>query len=376
MIDNKKKVLWVTPDCFLDTDLDYGLISGILKNFDLHWIVLFNKKDNRFSEKDFDRIKQENKNLSIDFLYNTTRARYPKTMFFYLKVKKIIKRVNPDVIYFNVMPSNPYVLPLYFWLPKDKTIVAAHDGRVTASMSFASLIKIGFYKAFQSVKYVNMFSFYQANIFHSNFPKADVTIIPLALKDFGKPTVKKRTDCIGFVYFGTIHSEKNLELLIEAVNQLHEEGVIGFKVSINGKWRVAWKPEDKIRYPELFELNIGNVPNQNIPNLFVRNHYAVYPYKNMSQSGALKCAYNYHTPVIVSNLPGFTDEMKEGVDGYSFISEDIEDLKRVMRKCLSFTPEEYMELQNRMAKHVETVYSKDIIVQSYVAMFNKVINSK
>lgn len=367
----KKKILWVTPDCFVDTDIE---IVPNIYDFEIHWVVLFNKKDNRYSQNDFEHLRNEH--LSIEYLYNRHRARYPQTLFFYLKIRKAIKVFNPDVIYFNVMPSNPYVLPLYNWLPKDRTIVTAHDGRVTASMSFARFVKYFFFKAFRSVKYVNMFSWSQARIFNSNFPGKNVTVIPLALKDFGLPTVEKRTDCIGFVYFGTVHFEKNLELLIEAANQLHEEGLGGFKVSINGMWRVDWRPEDKIRYPELFELNIGNVPNQDIPNLFVRNHYAVYPYKNMSQSGAIKCAYNYHTPVIVSNLQGFMDEMKEGVDGYSFISEDVEDLKRVMRKCLSFTPEEYTELQNRMAKHVEAAYGKDRILQSYVAMFNKVISNK
>lgn len=73
--------------------------------------------------------------------------------------------------------------------------------------------------------------------------------------------------------------KKNLELLIEAANQLAEEGVCGFKVSINGGWRVSWKIEDKIRHPEYFELNIGNIENKDIPNLFSYNHFAVYPYK-------------------------------------------------------------------------------------------------
>lgn len=366
-----KKICWITPDCFADCDIE--IVPNIC-NFKIHWVILFNKKDNRYSQNDFEHL--QNERLSIEYLYNKNRARYPQTIFFYLKIKSIIKKINPDVIYFNVMPSNPYILPLYSWLPKYKTIVTAHDGRVTASMSFARFIKFFFFKAFKSVKYVNMFSQSQAKIFHSNFPGKDVTVIPLALKDFGMPTVEKRTDCIGFVYFGTIHFEKNLELLIEAANQLFEEGIVGFKISINGMWRVDWKPEDKIRHPELFELNIGNIPNKDIPNIFTYNHYAVYPYKNMSQSGAIKCAYNYHTPVIVSDLPGFIDEMKNGVDGFSFKSEDIEDLKRVMRNCISRTPEAYKELQNNMIKHIESIYGKDKIVQSYVGMFNKILHDK
>lgn len=363
----RKKICWVTPDCFLDTDME---VVPFIECFNIHWIILFNKKDNRYSEENFKNFKK--KNLTIEFLYNTSRARYPQTLLFYMKIKKIIKREMPFLIYFNVMPSNPYILPLYFWLPKDKTIFTAHDGRVTESMSFAKLIKYGFYKAYQSVKHVNMFSYYQENFFKMNFPNKQITVIPLGLKDFGKPTISKRKDCIGFVFFGTIHFEKNLELLIEAANQLIEEGVSGFKISINGVWRVNWKPEDKIRHPEFFELKLCNIPNKDIPNIFEYNHYAVYPYKNMSQSGSIKCAYNYNTPVIVSDLPGFTNEVCEGTDGFIFKSEDVNDLKRVMRECISRSSQSYLDLQEKMRNHVRKLYDKKTILSKYIKMFDEI----
>lgn len=362
-----KKICWITPDCFLDTDM--GVVPS-LKGVNIHWIVLFNLKDNRYKEEDFQKLKNEH--LTIEFLYNKSRARYPQTIFYYLRIKKIIKREKPNIIYFNVMPSNPYILPLYFWLPKDKTIFTAHDGRVTASMSFSHIIKFGFYKAYRSVKHVNMFSHYQASIFNKNFPGKDVTIIPLGLKNFGKPTISKRKDCIGFVFFGTIHFEKNLDLLIEAANQLVEEGLSGFKVSINGMWRVDWKPEDKIRHPDYFELNIANIANDDIPNIFEFNHYAVYPYKNMSQSGSLKCAFYYNIPVIVSDLPGFTDEVEDGIDGFIFKSDNVIDLKRVMRECILRTPQEYTILKNNMGNHIKEKYDDQIVLQKYLDMFNKI----
>lgn len=366
----RKKICWVTPDCFVDCDID--IIPKLAETFDIHWIVLFNLKDNRFSEKDFEHLGNEH--LHIEFLHNTTRARYPKTLLFFHKIKKIIKRENPDAIYFNVVPRNPYMLPLYLWLPKDKTIVTAHDGRVTASMSFGKITSFAFHKGFNSVKHVNMFSKYQAGFFNQNFPGKDITIIPLGLKDFGRPKVSRRTDCIGFVFFGTIHFEKGLDLLIEAANQLVEEGITGFKVSINGMRRVDWKIEDKIRHPEYFELNICNVPNEEIPNIFTYNHYAVYPYTNMSQSGSIICAYNYNTPVIVSDLPGFTDEMVEGVDGFSFKSGNVKDLKRVMRECINRSPEDYDTLQAKMKKHISDVYSDEHILGLYSKMFHKLVD--
>lgn len=363
----KKTIVWITPDEFLDVDC--SIISKI-NEFNIHWIILFRKK-NRFLESDFYKYRSDH--LKISFLYNKSRERNPQTFVYYLRVLRTIIRTKFDIIYFNVAPNNPYILPLYLWLPKDKTIVTAHDGRITASMTFSKLIKYNFKLCFKSAKHVNMFSKFQAHIFNQNFLNKDVTIIPLALKDFGKSTIEKRTDAIGFVYFGTIHFEKNVELLIEATNQLIEEGITGFKTSINGEWRVSWNIKDKIRHPEYFELHIGNVSNNDIPNLFAYNHFAVYPYKNMSQSGAIKCAFNYHTPVIVSNLKGFTDEVKEGIDGFIFKSEDIESLKSIMKKCIFMQKQEYESLVHKMAEHVESLYSPSRIKKMYIDMFNKII---
>lgn len=109
-----KKIVWVTPDGFLDTDI--GVVPYI-KEFNIHWIILFGKK-NRFTEKDFKNFHSEN--LKITFLYNKSRARYPKTFLYYIKLLRLIKRIKPDIIYFNVVPNNPYILPLYLWLPKKK----------------------------------------------------------------------------------------------------------------------------------------------------------------------------------------------------------------------------------------------------------------
>lgn len=371
-MNDKKKICWVTDDCFLSTDFNVGIFSRVLEKFDIHWIITKGEKS-FYADSDFVSFQKANPSLTYEFVRFNHRARDPHTILDYLKIKRIIRRISPDLIYFNIVPYNPYILPLYLWLPKEKTIVTAHDGRIAKSMKFSNIANIGFNYGFKSVKHVNMFSKYQASFFEQNYPGKDITIIPLCLEDFGKPKVKKRNDCISFLYFGIIHMEKNLELLIEAANQLYEEGIQNFKVSINGSWRVDWKVEDKVRHPDIFELNIGYIPNDKIPDIFTYNHYVVFPYKHMSQSGVIKCAYNYHTPVIVPNLPGFTDEVIEGIDGFIYKTNDIEDLKRIMRDCINRNLTDYEDLINKMQKHVEETYTIDVIANQYIDMFNTIL---
>lgn len=371
----RKKICWVTPDSFVDCDID--IIPSLCKmGFDIHWIVTFSKYDRRYNPSDFEKIQKENANLKVECLMNNHRARYPHTMLFYLKIKKIIKRLRPDLIYFNSVPVNPYMLPLYLWLPKDKTIVTAHDGSIKSIMRLAKLTEWMFRKCYTTKKYVQMFSPSQARLFQSNFPGPVVYVIPLAPKNYGIPTVSKRTDCISFFSFGTMHAEKNIGLLIDAAEELYEEGVRGFKVSINGKWCENYNVYERIKTKDIFELRLELIPNEAIANIFGYNYYAVLPYKAMSQSGAIKVAYNYYNPVIVSDLEGFTDEVVDGVDGFIFKSNSLDSLKQIMKECVEGGTKLYSELSERFKYHVDETYSLVAIVNQYAKMFNEVIYNK
>lgn len=269
------------------------------------------------------------------------------------------------------MLDNPLLYSLFKWLPKDKCVITAHDGSIKSIMG--SVTKSMFRKCYPNCKYVNMFSESQAALFKINYPGPEIFVIPLALKDFGVPNVTLRNDCVSFVSFGTMHAEKNIQLIIEAANQLFEEGVRNFKVSINGVWRISDTPNQLIRYPEIFEIRNTLIPNNDIPNLFCSNHYAIYAYKEMSQSGAVKVAFNYYTPVIVSDLPGFKDEVEEDINGYFFKSENIDSLKDVMRKCIDKTTEDYNALVGRMRDNIDRKYSVKALLPKYKAMFSKVL---
>ena len=369
---SKKKISWVTPDYFLDVDIP--IVPNLLDEYDIIWIILFPWRNNRYKEEDLSKYAKKYNNLSIFFVHSKYFRYDPRTFFVYRKILKLIERSQANLIYFNIVLDNPLLYSLFKWLPKDKCVITAHDGSIKSIMG--SVTKSMFRKCYPNCKYVNMFSESQAALFKINYPGPEIFVIPLALKDFGVPNVTLRNDCVSFVSFGTMHAEKNIQLIIEAANQLFEEGVRNFKVSINGVWRISDTPNQLIRYPEIFEIRNTLIPNNDIPNLFCSNHYAIYAYKEMSQSGAVKVAFNYYTPVIVSDLPGFKDEVEEDINGYFFKSENIDSLKDVMRKCIDKTTEDYNALFGRMRDNIDRKYSVKALLPKYKAMFSKVLNDE
>lgn len=368
-----KKICWVTPDCFLDTDLDYTLMSSLLKQFEIHWIVVLGIK-NRFCEDDFLKLKEENSNLKVEFIYFKRRARDPRRIHEYMKIYRIIKREKADIVYLNMVPDSPFFLPMWWRLDKKKTIITAHQGDVHDGFKMKRISKLVRNLAYPYAKTVNMFSKSQAAIFKKNYPVSHVVTIPLGLKDFGKPTIKAATAediPVRFLSFGIINYPKNIDLLIDAACNIYEKGYRGFVISINGGCQNWDFYQQKIRYPEIFELDIRKIDNDEIPNLFAKAHYFVQPYRIVTQSGPMKIAFNYNTPVVVSDLPGFTDETVNGINGYIFEHENVESLESQMINVLE-KQKEYGALIERMKLYVDENYSSSTIANKYIEMFNEI----
>ena len=374
---NKKKIAWVTPDCFVDCDIDIiPMISR--QGFDIHWIVLFDKIGNRYKESDFDRLRSENDNLTVEFLYSKHRKRYPQNIFYYLKINRIIKRVNPDCIYSNLVADSPWMIPFVYKLPQNKWINTAHQGAVHAGFKFQSINKFIRTIIYNRALYINMFSKSQASLMKANFPKAKIFQFVLGLKYFGKPSASRpNSNVIKFLSFGMINYGKNVELLVDAACNLYEKGYRDFKVVIKGNCVDKDAFMKHVKYPEVIDADLRFIDNSEIPDMFTGSHFFVQPYRIVTQSGPFKIAMNYNVPLITSNLPGFTDEMKEGVTGFIFKTEDVESLENVMIKAIEIAKDadKYSNLCRNMKEYVDNTYSTEALGKQYIDMFNDVIKS-
>lgn len=367
-----KKIVWVTPDCFVDCDII--LMPDLLKTFDIHWIVLL-QDGSRFKESDFVQMRQQYHNLVVEFVYER-RLRNPMNFFKFIGLATKINRMEHDAAYLNIGVS-PWCLSMIPFIKSDKAIVTAHQGKVHEGMSYKRLVTASrklWYRHFQNV---NMFSKSQALLFKQDFPKSIVYQFVLGLKDFGKPTNQRPTSGdVRFLSFGILNYAKNIDLLIDAACILYERGIRGFKVSINGACSDWAFYQSKIKYPQLFELDIRMIDNSEIPNLFNSCHYFVQPYRVVSQSGPTKIAYNYNLPVIVSNLPGFMDELEEGVNGYSFEKGNVKSLADRMQWLIEHHATDYDSLLERMKSHTISHYANEVLIKQYSDMLEKVINNK
>jgi glycosyltransferase involved in cell wall biosynthesis len=370
----KRKITWVTPDYFVDCDFNVDIFKNILHSFDIHWIVLLPSKNARFSESDFNELKKLD-GLHIEFLYSSYRQRDPRRLTYYFNLLKKINKDKSDINYLNCVPD-PYSVPIFWLLNKRKTIFCAHDGEVTGAFSFAAVTKMAFKLSYSYTRFVNMFSESQASKFKNNYPNSKIFTTYLALKSFGerKQEVKEETE-VKFLSFGVINYSKNIELLIKAACNIYEQGYRNFKVSINGVCNNWEYYQSHMKYPHLFECQIRMIENNEISDLFSSSAYFVQPYRQVSQSGAMKVAFYYNIPVLASDFPGFRDEIVEGVNGYLFDPSDVKNLEKLMIERLENHHQDYPALKTKMQNHTAQRYSTDGLAQKYISMFNQVIRS-
>lgn len=373
----KKRILWVTPDYFADCDIPY--IPLLLKDFDIHWMVYLPYHGCRYHVNDFIAIAGKYDNLALEVVKSRYRERNFCKVFEYWKINKAIKRINPDIVYMNIIPASPWQIPMFLGLPKEKTIMTAHQGKVHEGMGHYKYYNFLRDIVYGRIKNINMFSKSQAALFKERYKNSHIFQWPLGLKDFGKPSVIcNSTNIVRFLSFGIVNYAKHIDLLLEAANIVYEKGYHNFKVIVKGSCSNWTDYEKHIKYPNVVEADIRLIENSEIANLFVSSDYFVQPYRVISQSGPFKIALNYNVPLITSDLPGFKDEMIEGITGFLFETNNVEDLANVMVKAIELKDNLtlYNNIKSRMKDHVNNVYSIETMVTNYISMFNSVSERK
>ncbi|OEU63626.1 MAG: hypothetical protein BBJ57_13330 [Desulfobacterales bacterium PC51MH44] len=132
------------------------------------------------------------------------------------------------------------------------------------------------------------------------------------------------------LFFGQIKAVKGLDVLLQALPQT----VARFpklKLVVAGKvWKDDFsKYEAFIRENNLEKnviLNIRYIPDDEVALFFRSADLVILPYRKIYQSGVLLMAMSYDVPVMVSDLAGMVEIVKDGQNGFVFRCGDAHSL--------------------------------------------------
>ncbi len=123
------------------------------------------------------------------------------------------------------------------------------------------------------------------------------------------------------LFFGLIRDYKGLDLLLRAWAQLCDAGkTVGRKLIVAGEFYTAREP-----YMRLIEelglqgeliLHDRFIPDAEVRNYFSAADFVVLPYRSATQSGVTQIAYQFATPMVVTDVGGLAEIVPDGSVGY------------------------------------------------------------
>lgn len=282
---------------------------------------------NQFSDgvkifKAFDQM-----DLSADTLRRVFSLDGAKGLMSFKKIS-LIDKIQPDVIHFTtpLFPSIPFFIHLYGLdraYPMLNTIHCLHPITGLTVESFGTV-------ALQLCeKLIN----FRKTIIHTQrdkeelikskgFREEDAVVIPhgvfdrfTSLHSSGIGSINRGTGK-NILFFGYVKKYKGLDCLAKALPLVTRE-VPDARLIIAGQGNLS-PYRDLLTACGSSSVEIHNdfVEDEMTTSLFQRADLVVLPYNQMSgESGVLKIAYAFGKPVVVSDVGGFREVVKDGVTG-------------------------------------------------------------
>lgn len=361
-----KKIQWLTDACFIDVDLP--IVPELSKYYNITWYIVLHKKD-QIDYKALIKKQCNNIKNNIEFIYIQNRISNPLILNEYMKIIRKTQTKDADIIYYNIT-GIPYLFSAFYpFINKKKTIIALHNVTTPKGASLYHLAKAYTWFTRKVFSNFHVFSQNQFNLLNQITYNKNILYAPLALKDFGESNTLKAS-LVTFLFFGYIREYKRVDILIKAAQRAYEQTHKLFKVSIAGSCNNWSAYQALIQYPQLFDLNIRSISNEEIPNIFGSAHYFVMPYQSIAQSGAMAVSLHYNLPIIASDLPTFREFIEDGENGYFMKRNDVESLSQIMINVLEEGTATYQEMCQKQKEFVNKKLSLESIIQKYQNYFD------
>ncbi|MBK9579563.1 MAG: glycosyltransferase family 4 protein [Fibrobacterota bacterium] len=356
------RVAWLTADYFLDTDEQ--LISHLQDRFDLTWINLFGG-GSPVEARELPGVRHR------EIVRSPHRARDPRLALDFLRVLRRLRACQPDVVYLNIVGLPYFHFLADVLLPKSKVICAIHNVDDYPGWGNRRFMRFYMDRVYKRFRFFHLFSKHTKTSFLERNPGKTVFYAPLALKSCGEGVRRRDDDKVRFLFFGGIRPNKNLRLLIRTFLRLPQQLRDRAILQVAG----SCSKQDQDMYRELaggdpsIQFDFRRIPDREVPDLFLAHHYLVLPYDHVAQSGPQMIAYNYRLPVIATDLPGFSERIEDGRDGYLFRSGDEEHLTQVIANAIGSHADTYRGVLERLEIRIQQEWEPTVVAEAYESMF-------
>jgi glycosyltransferase involved in cell wall biosynthesis len=122
----------------------------------------------------------------------------------------------------------------------------------------------------------------------------------------------------------------------------------------------------------VFDMYPVYIKSEDIPDVFSKADFLVFPYNQVTQCGPLFIAFNYNIPVIASNLPFFKEVIIDKETGFLFPSGDYFRLAEIMYNIIIKNNIDILKMKNNVSEYISKNYNIENFINKYLEMFSSI----
>lgn len=253
-----------------------------------------------------------------------------------LKVLKLVKKINPDVILTDVA-NVCMVLPRLIY--RKKVISFVHDpfphsgednfGRVLSNHLLVKFSKR--YVLFNQAQKQEFIDKYNVN---PNHVYCSYLSFYEYLKVFDKLPIDSHKKKINILFYGRISPYKGIEYLLKGIRSYYQSGYEGIEITVAGRGNFNF---DISEYTKLPYVHIKNsfIDSPDLVKMIKESDAVICPYTDATQSGVVMSAYAFGKPVIATKVGGLPEMLENGELGILIPPKNVDAIKDVFVKITS-----------------------------------------
>jgi glycosyltransferase involved in cell wall biosynthesis len=318
------KIAYISPVYFSDVDLSY--LSHAQKELDITYFApiiggrtkgaAYNlpKQSNSYgifsASSTYPELEKYGHLIDLNkfFVINSPAKKMwnIKNILLHLKLAWQLRKF--DIIHITEFPKY-YEWFLYFL--RKKIVLTVHDPiphstvacnttqiKINRKIAFKVLNNFIILNKNQKDEFIRTYNLIRKNIFESRLGRYDyLTMYKSQQKSHNKY----------ILFFGQIASNKGLDILFPAMEELHKT-FPNIKLISAGRGQYPLNIE-QYENLEYFDIRNRFIPDQELAELIQNAMFVVCPYKDATQSGVVMSAFAFNKPVVATNVGGFPEQV-------------------------------------------------------------------
>ncbi|MGG4218416.1 glycosyltransferase family 4 protein [Paenibacillus jamilae] len=233
---------------------------------------------------------------------------------------------------------------------------------VAAMIKFNELIGTWQHKV---SRYIALTEFARDKFAESGIPLNRIAVKPNFIHH---QTVKAKYDPNDryLLFVGRISVEKGVRNLLQAWSQLEDRGGLRLVIIGDGPEKAklaAAYPQEDIRF-------LGKQDGDAVLDCMSRAMYVMVPsiwYEGFPMT--IVESYSVGTPVLCSRIGALEEVVEDGVTGFHFQHDDLENIKSVIRHAVAY--ENYAAMRQKVAENYAAHYTEEVNVKQLLAIYSE-----